>query len=291
MVETARGSFCVYQWHPEMRGILPSLVLTHATGFHARCWDQVVAHLGKRHVVAMDLRGHGLSPPQPFQDWFAFCDDLVAVLASLQVVAATGVGHSMGGFCSVGAALQRNDLFTRLLLIDPVILAPQQYALWDPSILASEPRHFTAKRRARFASAGAFRRRIGDKPPYNAFDPAVLHDYCRHALRPIATGEVELACAPVFEARIYETYRANAALLKGLHQIAAPVCVVRAMQVPSPEAPFDFRYSPTWPRLAQQFPRGEDRLLPQESHFLPLEKPALIAQLIERLEADTPAEQ
>ena len=39
----------------------PTIVLIHATGFHARCWDQVVKALPGRHVLALDLRGHGRS--------------------------------------------------------------------------------------------------------------------------------------------------------------------------------------------------------------------------------------
>ena len=37
-----------------------TLLLVHATGFHARCWDQVIAHLPSDwNIVSVDMRGHG----------------------------------------------------------------------------------------------------------------------------------------------------------------------------------------------------------------------------------------
>ena len=35
------------------------ILMLHATGFHSRCWDQVVKRLLGQHVYAVDLRFHG----------------------------------------------------------------------------------------------------------------------------------------------------------------------------------------------------------------------------------------
>jgi pimeloyl-ACP methyl ester carboxylesterase len=45
----------VLEWQGEGDPIL----LLHATGFHSRCWNQVVEHLPGQHVFAVDLRFHG----------------------------------------------------------------------------------------------------------------------------------------------------------------------------------------------------------------------------------------
>ncbi len=37
------------------------VLLLHATGFHARCWDEIVRRLPGRPVYAVDLPCHGLS--------------------------------------------------------------------------------------------------------------------------------------------------------------------------------------------------------------------------------------
>ena len=81
-----------------------SLLLAHATGFHARCWDQVIAHLGERHVIAVDQRGHGRSDKMPITDWRVLGEDLDALVRALELRDLVGVGHSMGGHAMVEAA-------------------------------------------------------------------------------------------------------------------------------------------------------------------------------------------
>ena len=47
----------IFEWHAASARRGDPILLAHATGFHARCWDRVVAHLGTRYVVAVDQRG------------------------------------------------------------------------------------------------------------------------------------------------------------------------------------------------------------------------------------------
>jgi pimeloyl-ACP methyl ester carboxylesterase len=42
----------------------------------------------------------------------------------------------------------------------------------------------------------------------------------------------------------------------------------------------DFSKSPTWPGLAAALPRGRDVFLPDHTHFIPMEDPALVARFI-----------
>ena len=42
-LSTPDGDICWFEWGEP--GNAASLLLLHATGFHARCWDQVVAAL------------------------------------------------------------------------------------------------------------------------------------------------------------------------------------------------------------------------------------------------------
>ena len=79
----------------------PSIVLIHATGFHARCWDQVVKALPGRHVLALDLRGHGRSGKTPPFSWDSYGNDLVAWAEHLGLAGAIAAGHSMGGYVSL----------------------------------------------------------------------------------------------------------------------------------------------------------------------------------------------
>jgi pimeloyl-ACP methyl ester carboxylesterase len=113
---------CVFEWgKPGGQQVL----LVHATGFHARCWDQVVAKLPEDwHIFAVDMRGHGRSSnSEPFT-WAQFGDDLIRVSQALGLKDAIGVGHSMGGHCVTHAAGHHAEFFKHLVLVDPVIFSP-----------------------------------------------------------------------------------------------------------------------------------------------------------------------
>src|ERR1039458_10169401 len=132
----------------EWPGQDPPVFLCHATGFHARCWDQIIAHLPGRHCFALDTRGHGRSSkPAPPYAWRNFGTDVAAVAETLGLSAAIGVGHSMGGHAVTLAAALRPESFSSLLLIDPVIRPRGAYV--GPWLEA----HFVSKRRNRWASA------------------------------------------------------------------------------------------------------------------------------------------
>ncbi len=249
----------------------------HATGFHARIWDQVIAHLveygSELRCIAFDARGHGRSAkPAPPYDWRNFGADVAALAESLGLAGAIGVGHSMGGHSvTLGAALQPSA-FSALVLFDPVIRAKDQYrGPWKKT-------EFVAKRRNRWASAQEMFERFENRPPFDSWDRQVLRDYCDHALAPAGEGFV-LACPPEIEASIYD---GSTAVESNIHrEIAAlqiPVHVVRSGRHLDP--PNIMGSSPTMPDLAASFARGTDSCLAEHSHFLPMESPELAAKFI-----------
>jgi lipase len=257
----------------EWPGEDPTIFFCHATGFHARCWDRIIAHLPGSHCFAMDMRGHGRSSkPGPPYAWRNFGADVAAVAAALNLSGAVGVGHSMGGHAvTLGTAL-RPESFSSLLLIDPVIRARDGYVgPWTEA-------HFVAKRRNRWKSAQEMFERFEDRPPFVHWDRAVLRDYCDYGLLPDGDGFV-LACPPLIEASIYENSPAPASdIYPEIATIRIPVRVVRAGKVPDPGDVMG--RSPTAPDLAGSFQRGTDLCLADHSHFIPMEAPALVAKLI-----------
>jgi lipase len=257
----------------EWPGEGPPIFFCHATGFHARCWDQVIAHLPGRHCFALDFRGHGRSSkPSPPYEWRNFGQDVAAVAESLGLSVAIGVGHSMGGHAvTLGAAL-RPGSFSSLLLVDPVIRSRENYiGPWREA-------HFVAKRRNRWASPQEMFDRFEKRPPFASWDPAVLRDYCDYGLLPDGDGFV-LACPPSIEASIYENSPAPASnIYPEIGAIKIPVRVVRAGKIPDPGDVMG--RSPTAPELASSFEHGTDLCLRERSHFIPMEAPALTAKLI-----------
>lgn len=269
---------CWFRWRGSEPGLAPVL-LVHATGFHARCWDQVVRHLPGREVIAVDMRGHGRSGKEAPITWDSFGQDLIALVEHLELRGAVGVGHSMGGHTLVQAAAARPEAFCRLLLIDPVIMEPAFYAA--PPAWGEGEEHPTAKRRNHWQSWQEMRDRFADRLPFSAWDPQVLEDYCRWGVLPQSDGGEGwvLACPPRIEAAIYmgSSGRNIHDLLPG---ITLPVTVLRARPRSADRDPMDFSTSPTWPELASQFPNGRDVFLPQLSHFIPMEQPELVAEYV-----------
>jgi pimeloyl-ACP methyl ester carboxylesterase len=271
-----------FEWRRAARGRGPTLLLAHATGFHARCWDPVVRRLGGRHVIAVDQRGHGRSEKTEITHWRVFGRDLAALVRELDLHDVVGVGHSMGGHAMVEAAASCAGRFRRLVLIDPVIASPVDYGQggWTLSALAGRP-HPTSKRRNRFASPEAMIERFEGRVPYAVFQAEALRDYCTWGLLPAADGDgFELACPPEVEASIYMTSRSNPGVYQSVRALEIPVLLLRAKRPPPGRDVMDFSSSPTWPGLVHEFRKGREIHYPDRTHFLPMEIPEQIAALV-----------
>ena len=193
-----------------------------------------------------------------------------------------GIGHSIGGHALTKAAAGLENRFERLILIDPTIISPEDFQKPSSSIsLGSPDMHPVAKRRDYFDSPEAMYERFKDREPYSLFTPESLRDYCNYGLLRNPGGDsYGLACPPVQEASVYMASRSNGEVYESIHQLQIPVLVIRARE-PTAEMPMQvFSVSPTWPELAGEFARGRDIHYPDHTHFLPMEIPAEIAQLI-----------
>jgi lipase len=260
----------------------PTVVLVHATGFHGRCWDRVVSALpDERHVIAIDQRGHGRSAKVPPFNWESFGGDLAGLVKALDLARIVGVGHSMGGHAVVQAAAREQQRFERLLLVDPVIMDPALYATFKETHAAQRPQdHPTSKRNNLWQSWRAMYERLQGRASFAVWRNDVLEDYCRHGVLPNPDGPgFVLACPPLVEAAIYTGSNG-----RDIHDlfgtIDVPVVVLRGEKRTRHEA-MDFLASPTWERLADQFPQGRDVYLPHLTHFIPMQEPELVARFIE----------
>lgn len=264
----------VHEWASAGSGV--PLVFAHATGFHGRVWDAIIAQFPDHPVHAIDLRGHGLSRAEPITDWRLLSGDVAEFLAQAGISGAVGIGHSMGAHTLLQVAADRPEAFSRLVLFDPVILAPDYYSATETLFTAENP-HPAIRRKRDFPSADAMIERFATRDPYDLFDARVFEDYCRHGLVPAPSGEgLELACAPEVEASVYASSRSNGAILDAARGVDIPVLVVRAKQTSLQ----DFKSSPTWPELANILPQGTDLYRPDMTHFHPFQDPGDAARII-----------
>ncbi|HEX5504613.1 MAG TPA: alpha/beta hydrolase [Thermomicrobiales bacterium] len=274
-------ALAVYEWAGATRGAR-TVLCAHAAGFHARCWDRVIAHLPGPRCVAVDLRDHGRSdkPPPPFS-WRAAGLDVAALARALDLRDALGVGHSLGGYAVTRAAATEPGRFGALLLLDPVIQARGRYGQ------RASGEHFAARRRDRWSSPAEMLARFRERPPFNRWDPTVLSDYCEYGLLPAPDGEgYVLACPPALEASIYAGSAAED-IYDAVEALDIPVRVVRAGGGQRP-GHWDARASFTAPDLAAHFKRGEDILLADRSHFIPMEAPETVAGFARELAGPGP---
>lgn len=227
------------------------------------------------HVIAVDQLGHGYSDKPEIRDWAMIADATAELLGSLDIAFDLAVGHSMGGHCLVLIAAAAAPLIKKIVLIDPVIMEPRNYQ--QPADF-SATYQMVAKRRNSWASSEEMYDRFKDRHPYQSWDPLVLRDYCDHGLHPDGQGQYMLACPPTTEASIYAASAATDPW-PYIARIKQPVTILRAPQF-AQQGIFDFASSPTPPTLAAAFAHGSDILIPDLTHFMPMEAPPRIAALL-----------
>jgi pimeloyl-ACP methyl ester carboxylesterase len=261
----------------------PTILLVHATGFHARLWDKVVAALPEGfRVIAIELRGHGRSEyEKPLESWRIIAQDIRELIQALSLRDLIGVGHSMGAHCMAQTAFDLPEAFKRIVLIDPVLSRPDIYEQNRYADLAGPEEHPIANRRNQWASWQEMFETYKDRHPYSLWQPDVLEDYCRYGLLPRDDGDgFKLACAPLVEASVY-FYQRHTNIYPQIAQIETPTIVLRAKRRTEEEWKVtNFTKSPTWEELAAQFKNGRDVYLPDFSHFIPMQDPALVAHYI-----------
>jgi len=259
------------------------VLLLHATGFHARCWDQTIAALGTGfHVYAVDMRGHGRSDRVEPYVWNSFAADISELVEHLSLGDAIGVGHSMGGHCLVHVAASHPRAFKHLVLVDPVIFEPDAYTADRYRGFDGAEDHPVSRRRNDFASWHEMYERFKERGSFAVWDDLVLEDYCRYGVvaKTDGTGRFELACPPLVESSIYLGNTSTDAH-EQIRQVTVPVVVLRAKGPdPDRDAVMDFSTSPTWEAVAAQFPDGTDVYLPEMTHFMPMQDPRLVADYI-----------
>ena len=267
----------------DLGGHGPTLLLSHATGFHGHVWQPMAEQLADRfHCIALDFRGHGDAdrPLDGSAHWQGYIDDVAATLDALPDLgierARFAVGHSMGGSALLVAEATRPGTFDALVVYEPIVHPPemQEFRRGEASMIAVNAR----RRRAEFDSFAAAEANYLAKPPLNRFTPDAMHAYVQHGFALTADGRVRLKCDPEHEARTFEA-NSSIAVWDQLHAVRCPVLVLGgSLTDPGPASAAE----PLAERLAHAtFHRFEEL-----GHLGPMQDPAFVAQVIVRFLAD-----
>jgi pimeloyl-ACP methyl ester carboxylesterase len=251
------------------------VVFLHANGFNAMTYRSILAPLGARmRLLAVDLQGHGLSPQREQAegrlDWLDFRDDLTGLLDLLDGPPVVLSGHSMGGTIAVLAAAERPRRVRGLALFDPVMLHRKRI---NPTPLAESPLASGAlRRRSVFPDRSAAIDSYRGRGAFKTWSEATLADYAADGFRGRADGQVELTCAPEWEASNFRAHGHDA--WAALARIGVPTAILRAEFGSTCQILTAEPFAAANPRLTVETIDGA-------SHFLPMERPELVRRLLE----------
>jgi len=97
-----------------------TLLCIHGLTANCRCWDVIAEAMAPLHrVVAMDLRGRGLSesPPSGYSV-DQHCRDIVCLMDDLGLETVIPVGHSLGASIALTLEAGHPERVDRMILVD-----------------------------------------------------------------------------------------------------------------------------------------------------------------------------
>jgi len=183
---------------------------SHANGFPASTYRTIFAELSDRYEVrAVERYGHDPRFPVT-RDWPHLVEQLLDAVEAQYERPVWLVGHSLGGYLSLMAALKKPHWVKGVVMLDaPVIagwrssvLRATQWTGLDERLSAAA---VTKNRRTHWASREDVWRHFVEKPAFARWDERMLADYVDHGMVPSAQGGLELAFNREIEYRIYRT--------------------------------------------------------------------------------------
>lgn len=253
----------------------PILHFAHPNAYPPGCFRQFIEpFLPHYRVLAVEHRP--LWPgttPEEMDDWRLIADDLIRFFEQQALEQVIGMGHSLGAVATIYAAVKRPSLFSRLILIDPVILPPEILDLVaeNPEAGAFHPMVGRAlKRRNRWNSRQAAFDRFRRKSVFSRWSDEALWDYVNYATELDETGKPRLRFPREWEARFYA---APPQVWDDIAQIRQPTLAIRAAESNTlfPEA---------WQLWQEVQPDAAFIEIPDAGHMLTMERPSFVAQTI-----------
>lgn len=257
----------------------------HATGFNAETYRGLADRLDPRlRLYLMDARGHGMSvapaEPSKLRSWRPYRKELEAFVETLRqpVVLA---GHSFGATISMELAARRPELVLGLVLVDPVVVPPRLIPMMAVArTLGFAERlvpiaKMAARRRMEFPSSADAVENYAGKGAFRTWPRDWIQAYVDGGTVATETGTVRLSCDRAWESKTFAAATVNP--YGSLRNVRCPITLItREHSAP----PFTHESRDAFMRC-----RPETRLLVLEdaTHFIPMERPEVVAEEIERM--------
>ncbi len=187
----------------------PVLHFSHANGFPAPAYRSLFAKLEASFRISR-IDALGMDPRHPpTEGWPNLMRQVIEHIERGHTPTVIGVGHSLGGYLTFMAAVERPDLFRAVVLLDAPIIgaikgrllaATKRFGIVD----RVTPAGVTRERRAEWASLAEAEGHFRGKKLFRHFAPEALRDYVRCGL--VDDGKkLRLMIDPAIEYQIYRT--------------------------------------------------------------------------------------
>jgi pimeloyl-ACP methyl ester carboxylesterase len=212
--------------------------LLHGTGFSAGTLLPLV-HLMPENwdCYISNIPGHGGSTwfDDRMPNWLALADALAESIRKEMDVEnkgpVIGIGHSFGGVLTLIAASRNPDVFSRVVLLDPIIVLPVMSVL-QYLMRASGLWRYTASfksvnnRKKQWQNIAEMKNELSQKRLYRNFDAQVMEHFLHSASHINQEGQRELSCSPRWEASIFGSFPKS--LWKSIKKLQVKTDIVTA---------------------------------------------------------------
>jgi pimeloyl-ACP methyl ester carboxylesterase len=135
------------EWRPaNQRELEPPLLLLHGLSSNARYWERLARHVGRRRLVALDQRGHGLTgrpPRSPAVPAGYAMDELLGdasyLIDALKLPRPLVVGHSWGATVALELVGRHPGLASGLVFIDGPVQSAANLFSWEEAQQIMQP--------------------------------------------------------------------------------------------------------------------------------------------------------
>lgn len=255
----------------------------HANGFPAGVYSSIIDGLSKEHkVYALNhcsrFRCDRVCDTRPVkvEHWEHIADELIGFLDGMGRKPYTGIGHSLGGVSTMIASVKRPDLFSKIIMLDPVLLAPRLILLIRFMRLIGMRGKFplavrARKRRDGWESKAEAEEYFKDKALFKDWDDSSFKAYIEYGFAELEDGSVRLFCPPETEAQMFESYCVN--VWKWVKKLKVPAVIIRGENS-------DTLLDASWDLFGRLQPSVKKIVAPGAGHLFPLEKPGETLELI-----------
>lgn len=247
----------------------------HANAYTPGCYTKFFTGLKDYKITAPAQRPLWAgSDASKLKKWHLFVDDIVDHMVAKNRKGVIGMGHSMGGVVTLLASVRHPELFSRIVLIDPVILPGSITSLLSylPYSLITRINpmvKIAAKRRDTWANRKDAELYFLTKKVYQRFDSDVLQDFINYGLTESKDG-VRLAYPREWESAVYAS---APNLWQVLKKVPCPITIIRAEHS-------DVINDERWERIKKIVPNGTIIKMDGVGHLVPFDQPELCADVV-----------